>query len=161
MFYDILFNLGKKINNIYENIKFSFYYLYDIDENKYLNISVIIWLLKIVKCNNRISNIFDLNKYTIIEDDGKIINKYNCNNNNNSLKIIKKIKYINNNNEIELKELKECFQKIDHDINLSFLLLFFNNIHYFENSNIEAETYFTQEPKNTKITKELLLKDVI
>lgn len=162
MIYNILFNLGKKLNNFYENVKFSFYYLYDIDENKYINISVIIWILNMVNVNNLISNIFDLNKYSIIHDDGKVMTRYiNCTKKNKSLKIIKDIKFINGDKEIELKELKNCIGKIDHDINLSFLLLFYNNIHYFENSNISIDFYITNEVKNTTITKNLLLSDAI
>ena len=90
------------------------------------------------------------------------MNRYiNCTKKYKSLKIIKNIKFINGDKEIELKELKNCIGKIDHDINLSFLLLFYNNIHYFENSNISIDFYITNEVKNTTITKNLLLSDAI
>tara|TARA_B100001057_G_C22707501_1_gene894361 strand:+ start:134 stop:604 length:471 start_codon:yes stop_codon:yes gene_type:complete len=146
------------INNLYENSRLNTYYFYDKKNKNILNITYIIYLLSIPKLN-LIDFILDTN--LIFLDDGKKIKKYTNTDYENKLsKIIKNITYKDANNEIELKELKKNSIRINKNVNVIMLLLFFDKISIMSDSVLEIK-YFTESPKTIKLNENLILDDIL
>ena len=160
---NIILNCLIFFNNLYEKYRFNSYYLYNKPHNVIDNISLIIWILNVPFFGkyliNDIMNIKEDN--ILIYDNGKNIKNFEKEKYEKvNQKIIKNIIYKDDKNEIILDDLKKKIVKIDHNINLGFILNLLNNIKFRENSKLEVEYFFGGTKKIINLNKDMLLLEI-
>lgn len=160
---NIILNCLIFFNNLYEKYRFNNYYLYNKPHNVIDNISLIIWILNIPFFGkyliNDIMNIKEDN--ILIYDNGKNIKNFKKEKYEKvNQKIIKNIIYKDDKNELILDDLKKKIVRIDHNINLGFILNLLNNIKFSENSKLEVEYFFEGTKKIINLNKDMLLLEI-
>ena len=149
------------INCLYEKYKFNKYYLYNNLTNEYQDTSLIIYILNIPFIGSYIVNeVMNSLGNTLIIDNGRnIANFKEIQPSTITKKILKKLVYKDNKCEIECENFKKCVSKINNDVNLGFLISFYNEIKLNEDSILEIE-YFFGSNKVIKLKKEMQLKEL-
>ena len=144
------------ISYIIKNVKLNKYYYFK--NNKFENITLIVYFLNLLFINNRIKN-YIFNNNIFVVSDYKIW-KLNCIRENFvRSKILKRLIYKDNCYKIELPKLKNNIYIIDDNISIDFLLKYFYNIDRHIDSFIIID-YFKYSTKVLKIKFESTIKDL-